>query len=224
MSAVLALAADFIERTSNPAYGPLVNEEYGLRLATLWESEGLDRELRKEASELSEVGTLTAHGWVWFLEWARAHKVELNEKLLINLVERWTSILIQVRAIDIGTQASEWLHRDASMRLEFFPHPFLRRLLIRCVNPPERAALADDSAERLRSETPRTRHAESVLVSLLQLGRDVTLDAASSLLRHEWDGQRRLLEFYGVLLEGLDRESQNVWIERLRIPGYYGER
>ena len=53
--------------------------------------------------------------------------------------------------------------------------------------------------------------AESLLVSLLQVGRPITLRAASTFLRHEWQGQRHIQIFFWLLYDKLDRESQAAW-------------
>jgi hypothetical protein len=89
------------------------------------------------------------------------------------------------------------------------------------VIPPESATRADEKMELAERGGTRTRHAESVLVALLQLGREITLDAASSLLHHRWEGQTKLLQFYRLLWEGLDEETQKAWEIRLQPPNHF---
>ena len=63
-----------------------------------------------------------------------------------------------------------------------------------------------------------TRRSETVLIALMQVGREITLDAASTLLNHQWIGQPRLVEFFWSICRGLDDETQHLWVSRLRPP------
>ena len=56
---------------------------------------------------------------------------------------------------------------------------------------------------------------QSVLVAFLQAGSPVALDAAAALLRHRWEGQRELANFFSVLLEAFDPETRGAWIGRI---------
>lgn len=223
MSRFLTLASDFIERMTNPAFGIRVNEEHALRFATVLESEGGRSFLENEAKQLFSSDSLTAHGWMWLLTWARSVQIELDEKLLLSLADTWSSVFMQTLVIDVATMnVDELAPRERVRRLDVPPdsfehrlrpiglsnisHFFLRTLLQRVTYVGEVES---------RNETVPTQRAENTLVALLQIDRDVTLAAARSLLHHSWQGKSALLEFYRTLREGLDDDIREVWDDRL---------
>src|SRR4026208_239719 len=108
MSDVLALSSDFIERMSNPAYGVSVNEDYSIRFGKMLTSDGFDDMLQHEARRLRNVDTLSSHGWLWLLDWAKSRNISLDDELLLDLTERWSSVFMQVSVIDLATQNAEW--------------------------------------------------------------------------------------------------------------------
>ena len=56
------------------------------------------------------------------------------------------------------------------------------------------------------------------VIALMQDGREITLDAASTLLNHHWIGQSRLVQFFWSIWDELDDETQRLWVSRLRPP------
>jgi hypothetical protein len=210
MSHILTLASDFIERMSNPAYGIRENEEYSLRLGALLSSDGFDRMLIDEIKEITNPAALTPHGWLWLLNWARAREVRLNEKLLLQLSESFSSVFMQVAVIDIGTAHADWQSKNSVTSLKEFKHSWLSALLNRCVDVHEEKETKYHHIDTRRSET--------VLVALMQVGRDITLDAASTLLNHRWFGQKQLVKFFWSICDELDTETHDIWISRLRPP------
>ena len=210
MSDVLTLASDFIDKMSNPAHGIHVNEDYSLRFASLLESEGFEGLLRREATRLNNKNTLTPNGWLWLLGWARSKDVALDDTLLLDLSEYWSSISMQVSTIEIATRNTIWSRRQRISSLEEFEHPWLAQLLQRCTT------VADE--DNIETNNIRARNAQNILVALLQVGSDLTLDAATTLLHHRWPGQRALLEFFWRLVDGLDDETQDVWISNVQPP------
>jgi hypothetical protein len=211
MSPFFVLASDFVERMANPAYGIRVNEDHALRFATLLEREEVRSRLREEALELSSPDSLTPHGWLWLLTWARSRRVQLNEELLLDLADTWSSVFMQTLTIDVATidvldaTGETTVHPSSLSNIE---HPFLRRLLQRVTRIEEASA---------KSEQPPMQRAENTLLALLQIGRGVTLNAAVSLLSHHWGGQSSLLESYRALRAGLDDETRKIWDERLGV-------
>jgi hypothetical protein len=123
MSEILTLASDFIERMTNPAYGTAVNEEYSLRFAELLWRERLYGVLADEAKQLTDSNTFGSHGWLWLLNWARAHEIDLNERLLLELADRWSNVFMQTLIIDVATRGTEAPRRPITL-IEEFPHPF----------------------------------------------------------------------------------------------------
>lgn len=223
MSPLLTLASDFIERMTNPAYGIRVNEDHAQRFATLLRTEGFSSQFEQEAKLLTSADSLTPHGWLWLLTWARSRNVQLDEELLLTLADTWSSVFMLASVIDVATSAIDELRpRGQKRRLDFeteaeetrrvrpvalqqIDHLFLRTLL-------QQVTHVHPEAEGLR-----TGRAEATLVALLQIGSDVTLAAASSLLHHRWRGRDELLTFYRSLYEELDPETQQVWNARLGV-------
>jgi hypothetical protein len=210
MSQVLALASDFIERMSNPAYGVRINEEYSLRFAELLSSEGFDELLRREMRQLRDPDALTPHGWLWLLGWARSKKISLDDKLLLRLTETLTSVFMLVVTIDLATKKTDWGHRNTVVSLHEFYHPWLLELMRRCTEKGGEKDTGNDYID--------TKRAETVLIALMQVSSDITVDAASTLLNHHWTGQYQLLRFFWSLCDQFDDETRDMWISRLRPP------
>jgi len=210
MEQILTLASDFIEHMSNPAYGLRVNEDYSLRFAALLSSEEFPGLLGREVTRLEDPSTLSPHGWLWLLGWARSEGIPLKDSLLLHLTETWSSVFMQVAAIDLATRHVEWKRRDSVDPLQKFRHPFLRKLMTRCT-------YADDEESRVHKHV-QTARAESLLVALMQVGTDITLDAASALLNHPWTGRPFLVDFFWSLCSELDEETREIWVSRLRPP------
>ena len=221
MSDVLALSSDFIERMSNPAYGVSVNEDYSIRFGKMLTSDGFDDMLQHEARRLRNVDTLSSHGWLWLLDWAKSRNISLDDELLLDLTERWSSVFMQVSVIDLATQNAEWTRRQSVATVEGFQNRWLSKLMQRSTTlPSEELSQADSLRQALpSSEYISTNRAENVLIALLQVGRDITVDAAATLLRHDWAGHTKLVRFFWSCYDGLDNETQLVWKSRLQPPG-----
>ena len=210
MNEMLTLASDFIERMSNPAYGVRVNEDYSLRFAALLSSDEFPGLLRHEVAQLNDPSTLSPHGWLWLLGWARSEDIPLSDSLLLRLTEAWSSVFMQVAAIDLATRRADWRRQDSIAPLREFGNPFLRDLMTRCT-------YVDDGERRDYQYIPTAR-AESCLVALMQVGTEITLDAASALLNHPWIGSRLLVDFFWSLCSEFDDDTRETWVSRLRPP------
>lgn len=198
MADLLMLGAEFFDRLSNPAYGIRTNEDYSLRLASLLDSDGFGDFVRQEVARMRDPDSLTVHGWLWLLTWARANDARIPAGLLFDLVRRWSSVFMQVLIVDLATwdekdrpaDRSEWLSNYLQWSVD----------------------VAGDAGERRDVDT---RRAETAFIALLQVGRPITIEAAARLLRREWVGRPQLFEFYRNWTEGLDEESREMWTSRL---------
>jgi hypothetical protein len=65
MNSALFLAADFLERASNPSYGPEINEEYALRWVTLRETGDPVKGLNLAELGRSDLDALSPQAWLW---------------------------------------------------------------------------------------------------------------------------------------------------------------
>jgi hypothetical protein len=217
MSSLIELAAEFFDRMANPVFGAHVNDEYALRFASLVRDSAVAERLDVEAGRLQSVDALSAYGWTWLLGWARTRNLRLDVELLLDLCERWDSAAFKASVINAAL--TQYSGSETRSTLDGIPDPWLQRLLLRAV---EREPIGD-SDEPLVSPsqlTPaRNLHAQSLLIALLLVERDVTLDAASALLRHEWDGRDALLEFFWSRVDDLDPGTSARWQSRLEPRG-----
>jgi hypothetical protein len=209
MNSLIQLAVDFLERMANPVYGAQVNEQAALEFAVIFDEEMRER-FRYEAGQLRTPDALTSYGWTWLLNWAASEGVQLNADLLVELCETWESASFKAAVINAGTIGEDYSPQP-TRNLEEFPDPWLRQLLGRAVH----RTRTDDQAEQ--GQRP-SRHAESLLVALILVERESTLDAASVLLNHEWDEAESVLRFFWNRMELLDQETEQEWRDRLSPP------
>jgi hypothetical protein len=224
MSDLLVLARDYLDRMANPIHGSAVNEDYALRFARLFERDGFEAALADEIRGLRDKDALTSHGWLWIIRWARSRHIDVSEDLLLDLFEEWSSIPAKCTVVDLATYRSEL---DPSIFVSFmnlplsmFPQRFLGRLMRNATTiTEEELGLHGDRGrdERRRRMVRLTARAESLLVILIQVATPITLAAARTLVRHQWEGHTQLFEFLQVLASPLDAETRNVWSEQLGL-------
>lgn len=125
---------------------------------------------------------------------------------------------MQASVLDLATRNAEYRPPDhLDIPINDFPNEFLRQVMLSAVRIEREEysdfrGFPDERGEFRRLEpVPAMSRAESLLVSLLQVGRPITLDAASSFLRYEWKGQRHMQIFFWLLYDKLDGESQAAW-------------
>jgi hypothetical protein len=223
MSEILILARDYIERMANPVYGSSVNEEYSIRFATLLSLDGFESRLNEEISGLKDRNTLTSYGWLWLLEWAKSRQISLDEELLVGLFEEWSSVFVRSDIVDVATQRSDEVSGNfRNFSVKEFPSTFLSRIMVRATRLPEEVERQESQKfpeeNRKRETVPSTAMAESALISFMQVGRPITLDASAVLLRDEWQGQQHLLRYFWAKLDSIDEETRANWIKRLDPP------
>lgn len=233
MTSLVALAADFLERMGNPAFGIRLNEEYAMRLSFLLGGD-VDERLGAEMSELNDVDLLTPTGWLWVLGWSRAHHVRLDDELLHGLVERWEASTFKAEVIQT---AIDGLNEEAAQA-------WLDDLVARATgqdvtDEPDDAAtsaddvglvlLGDDAAAGRRALRPSaqrrgSQHPSSLVLALIACDRDPAIDAAARLLRQRWAGADGLARSFWARVDGLDEGSRALWLERLDPPERPDER
>jgi hypothetical protein len=224
MSDLLFLAKDFIERMANPAYGLVTNEEYALQFAMLLQREGFEQKFLQEIREVEDRDVLSSHGWLWLVGWAKSRNIDLTTDLLVELFDEWSDVFVKTNVMDLATRNAEYkVPGYLDISIENFPDEFLRRVMLSAVRieregSRELGRTFDEQEEFRRPEAvPAIGRAEALLVSLLQVGRSITLNAASTFLSYEWQGQGHMQIFFFLLYDKLDEESQTAW--RRSIPG-----
>ncbi len=215
MSSLIELAADFFERMANPAFGAQANEEYALRLAAVLDGE-LDVRLSREATQLRSPEALTPFGWTWLLEWAKTTNTALDGDLLLDLCESFESTAFKAAVIDTATHGSS--DRSISEENDRALNPWLRSLLTRVVERDPARPSTDTRDDSESFPQHHSRHARSLLMALLFVESDLTINAAASLLREQWRGDTELLEFFWDWLDAIDPESREAWLGALDPP------
>jgi hypothetical protein len=220
MSSLLALASEFLDRMSNPAFGVQVNEDYATRFATLIDESDEER-LAGEIAQLRSASELTANGWSWLLGWVRAHpEVRVRGATLLDVCEHWESATFKADVIETAIVAPLDFEEERPGVVEGVPNPWLQELVSRAVLFSETSQSDEhDEGEPGEDVGPRlsSRHIYSLLLALLQVGDDQTLQAATALLGHRWAGQESLREFVTSWLQGLDPQTRAMWSTRLQL-------
>jgi len=215
MSGLLSLARDYLDRMANPVYGLAVNEEYSLRFAQLLETDGFESSLRREVKELRDTEELTSNGWLWLMGWAKTREIEVKDDLLLDLFNQWSSISARCAIVDLAIhQYRPDLRVSRGLPLSEFPHPLLARMLH------DATEIVDEREQRIdrsRREARRTGRAEDLLLVLLQVEAPITIAAASTLLRHQWDGHEQLVTYLRELAATWDGETRGLWGEALGV-------
>jgi hypothetical protein len=218
MSGLLSLARDYIERMANPVYGLAMNEEYSLRFAQLLETEGFESSLRREIEALHDADELTSNGWLWLFGWAKTRQIELEQELLLDLFNEWSSIVARCAIVDVAIhQYRPEVRMSRDLPLGEFPHPMLARMLRDATEVTEaREERIDRPSSQLVYRRPTIR-AEDLLMVLLQVDDPITIAAASTLLRHRWEGHEQLNTYLRELATTWDNETRGVWSDALGV-------
>jgi hypothetical protein len=201
---------------ANPVFGLSVNEEYALEFGQLLQSKEFAEQLRQDIQSLQHPTDMTSHAWMWLLGWARSNQVTLQPQLLVELFDQWSSVFVKADIVDLIVTESPRLQRpDERHDQEGVLNPMIAKIL-------ERATYVERSGEDNESGatslvTPLGR-AEAALIALLQVGQPGTLQAAQTLLRRQWPGRQRLLEFFWSLVDSLEEETRVAWIDEVNPP------
>lgn len=203
MTSLLRLAAEALDRQSNPAYGRTANEDAAQRLAQGWDEE-FDLRLRREAAELRHPDDLTSYGWLWLFDWARGREVRLDRQLLFELCEQWQVASLQTVVIDHVVRTMYRAPRRPSRQAP--GEDWLDELV-------RRATAADEPGAGSR----HSHHAESLLLALLQVGEEPAIDAARRLLLTPWARREELNDFYSGWLDSLEPAIRDEVTATLRL-------
>jgi hypothetical protein len=218
MSGLLRLANEFIERMMNPAYGPLVNDDYSMRLAEFLADDSNTETLMYEAERLSRIDDLSAHTWMWLIGLPEA-RTRIDRDLLRDLCLEFEAASFRATIIDSVMRESPRLETGeavafVSPSLDGIQNPWLQSL-VRAVVREEDVDRSDPPPDETRSSPPvvsRHHSAPSMLVALLTVNRGACHQAASALLHHEWVGHAALLEFFESRIAAMDPESRAQWL------------
>jgi hypothetical protein len=222
MSGLLRLANDFVERMMNPAFGPLVNDDYSMRLGELLADERSSEMLLAEARRLNRVDELSAHTWLWLLT-LPGPKAPLSDDILLRLCQELRAPAFRVTVLNCVFRDRPQLEPDEAPAfdepptIEDIENPWLAELIRSAVREP----LPHDHDRSLEpepsSEPTTVDDAQSLLVALLSVDWRECREAAAALLRHDWRGHDDLLAFFHSRTTAMDEESRALWL-RLAPP------
>jgi hypothetical protein len=221
---LIELAAEFFDRMANPVYGAQVNDEYALRFAQLIDGEAAYR-MAQEVRQVRSASALTPSGWSWLLGWVRTQpEAELNPSVLRDLCEQWESATFKAEVIRTALSRSDRpvssdRYTGDQADIDALPDPWLRDLLFRSVRPEIDEESDADPSGTGRAEPPlHSQHVYSLLMALILVDTEETLDAAAALLQHPWPGHESLVVAFWGRVNALEAEARAIWIERLRPP------
>lgn len=210
MSTLLTLAADFFEKMQNPEYGSVTNDEYSHRFALLIRGERNIERISTEIVQLRRENELTAGGWLWVLKWAKARRLKLNKELLISLAKSYASVPMLFPIVSYSTAFSEWEPHTDIYSIQDSRFGIIGDIMSFGVREP----IDGEEIENID-----VHYSESLLLALLQVEHPMTLDAARSLLNHDWAGMFKLRETYFSFCDDLDEESRENWFESVFRDG-----
>jgi hypothetical protein len=219
MNGVLGLAADFIDRLSNPTHGAAMNESYGARLRELIE---MDESLRRTLSQLEldadDAPQLSTSGWAWYLTWRRSAGMSPPPPPLMDaLFDMTPDPVLRLKLVEIAATdpASTESAMSPAEGFGTLPQSWLRSRLISIARRPRNdgdVEQPDDAAGE----------AEQLALMLLQVGSPLATAYLRAFLAERGPLREYLRGVIGHTLEivtGGDSERLREWLERLNLDG-----
>jgi len=192
--------------------------------------------MAREVRQVRSVSALSPSAWSWLLSWVRTQpEAAVSPAVLLELCEQWESTTFKAEVIRTALgHPDRLLSRDNYDRgqtsIDSLPSDWLRDVLVRSVRQ-EPPAVPDSGPEETPDETEgelghtdragptlHSRHAYTLLMALILVETEESLDAAAALLQHPWSGHNSLVSAFWSRANALEQETREVWIERLRPP------
>lgn len=216
MKAFVGLAAEFIDKLANPAHGVETNEAYGARLASLEQGDSRFGEQFAAACEelqADDLHLLGTSGWIWLLGWLASRSRRPPDAILDALYDETQDVVVRLRIVEAVTTFPPTIERFTVLRrrttpLSEVPDRWLARRLVSLVEPGVNRV--DPSALAATQE---------FTLLLLQVGNEVALSTARSLLAHHWPGGEELQASVRALFSRLDGETREAWLRMLGLEG-----
>jgi hypothetical protein len=220
VNGLLAIAESFIDRMTNPRYGPAVNEEYAMRFTELLNGDpGFATELANLSLDPEDIDSLPACAWPWYLEWRRLEGAPPPTADFFEVLFAATDD----PAIRLAVVQSALSERAADSSQDDFPDAALAPLSDPGLGSEERGAIRSSwlrsQATRLtRAGDPAQTLPDAIELAtyLLQIGDS---DSLASLLSLPWPGQEALITAIARQLAdaNLDPETAAAWRSRLGL-------
>jgi hypothetical protein len=243
MNGLLAIAAAFLDRITNPRYGTDVNDSYTLRFNQLLSE---DTEFARAIANLElnpdDVASLPMSAWPWYLKWRVGRADPPSPEFLDALFNAATDPAIHLAVVMSGmsdrgdrrgyrsTPDEAQLERLGDSDLASFAEGDDESDIRALQSPasayerqaPIRSQWLRRRVRRLPVEVASERSVNGtveIAAQLLQLGDRESVATLRQLLAIDWSGRRVLHDSVAAFLADaeLDPESYRQWLERLRI-------
>jgi hypothetical protein len=188
MNALLAIAADFFDHLTDPAFGREANDNYSLKFQVLMDNDSeAARQLATVPLGRDDVGSMSAAAWLWYLAWRKSLTGEQpSSEFLDALYAETANPIIRLRIVEIGAQGmhgsqAQRLTRAATGLEEARPSWVEER--IRDITREQDFGIQGENLQRARIED-----AWELLSYLIDIGTNESLDTARALLAEDWLG------------------------------------
>jgi hypothetical protein len=188
MNALLAIAADFFDHLTDPAFGREANDNYSLKFQVLMDNDSeAARQLATVPLGRDDVGSMSAAAWLWYLAWRKSLTGEQpSSEFLDALYAETANPIIRLRIVEIGAQG---MHGSQAQRLTHAAtgleeaRPSWVEERIRDIAREQDFGIQGENLQRARIDD-----AWELLSYLIDIGTNESLDAARALLAEDWFG------------------------------------
>jgi hypothetical protein len=217
MNALLAIAADFFEHLTDPAFGREANDHYSLKFQVLMDNDAqAAQQLATTPLGRDDVESMSAAAWLWYLAWRESLTGEQpSSEFLDALYAETANPIFRLRIVEIGARGmhgsqEQRLTRAATGSEETRPSWLDER--IRVIAREQDFGIQDENLQRTRIED-----AWELLSYLIDIGSNESLGAARVLLAEDWLGAEALRVRAAELIEQMPLAEEDDLGLRARL-------
>ena len=217
MNALLAIAADFFEHLTDPAFGRDANDDYALKLQVLMGNDAdAAQQLATAPLGRDDVGSMSAAAWLWYLAWRESLTGEQpSSEFLDALYAETANPIFRLKIVEISARGiygsqEQRLTRAATGLEEVRPSWVEER--IRSIIREQDSDTQDENLQRARIED-----AWELLSYLIDIDSDESLGAARVLLAEDWIGAGALRERASGLIAQMQLAEEDDLELRARL-------
>jgi hypothetical protein len=217
MNALLAIAADFFEHLTNPAFGREANDDYSLKFQVLIDNDAqAARQLATAPLGRDDVQSMSAAAWLWYLDWRESLTGEQPSSEFFNeLYAETANPILRLKIVKIGARhmrgnQDQRLTRAAT-GLEGAPPSWVEER-IRYIVEGQGLNIQDENLQLARIED-----AWELLSYLIDIDSNESLDAARMLLAEDWIGAGALREQASGLIAQMQLAEEDGLELRARL-------
>jgi hypothetical protein len=194
MNALLAIAADFFEHLTDPAFGREANDDYSLKFQVLMDNDAqVARQLATAPLGRDDVESMSAVAWLWYLAWRESLTGEQpSSEFLDALYTETANPILRLRIVEIGARrmygSQEQRLTRAATGLEEAPPSWVEERIRNIVREQD-FNTQDENLQQTRIED-----AWELLSYLIDIGSNESLDAARVFLDEDWPSAGALRE------------------------------